>query len=181
MTTPESNEMATLSSETTAAQQQPASTSTAPIEPSSIPQPTGTTTKPSLSPLPPPLESEDITATAGPSTTQRKEFAAIGPATEDGHPKADPESGPTVLITLLLTTGRRHPYKIDAKYLRKRNVTVEDNDPWNLPVQALKELILRDWREGELERSLESLERGGGARAWLHEVLRVWGGGRRGA
>ncbi len=70
-------------------------------------------------------------------------------------PKADPEAGPTVLITLLLTTGKRHPYKIDAKYLRKRNVTVEDNDPWNLPVQTLKELILRDWRDGELDCTLE--------------------------
>jgi hypothetical protein len=88
---------------------------------------------------------------------QRKASEAIGAASEgeSSAPKADPEAGPTVLITLLLTTGKRHPYKIDAKYLRKRNVTVEDNDPWNLPVQTLKELILRDWRDGELERTLE--------------------------
>ena len=55
-----------------------------------------------------------------------------------------------MLITLLLTSGKRHPYKIDLKYLKKRGVSVDENDPWNLPVVRLKELILRDWREGEL-------------------------------
>jgi hypothetical protein len=49
---------------------------------------------------------------------------------------------------LLLTTGARHPYKIDEKYLKKRNVTVEEMDPYNISVYTLKELIWRDWREG---------------------------------
>lgn len=50
---------------------------------------------------------------------------------------------------LLLTTGARHPYKIDGKYLKKRNVEVEEMDPYNISVYTLKELIWRDWREGE--------------------------------
>lgn len=48
---------------------------------------------------------------------------------------------------LLLTTGARHPYKIDEKYLKKRNVQVDDMDPYNISVYTLKELIWRDWRE----------------------------------
>ena len=87
-----------------------------------------------------------------PAPVNRKESEAIGPSSEDPQPKADPEGGTTILITLLLSTNsRRHPYKIDERYLRKRNVTVEDNDPWNLTVNTLKELILRDWREGEFD------------------------------
>jgi hypothetical protein len=48
---------------------------------------------------------------------------------------------------LLLTTGKRHPYKIDERYLKKRNVTVENMDPYNISVYTLKELIWRDWRD----------------------------------
>jgi len=47
----------------------------------------------------------------------------------------------------LLTSGARHPFKLDAKYLQKRNVDVQGNDPFNLSVYKLKELILREWRE----------------------------------
>jgi len=54
---------------------------------------------------------------------------------------------PVVAITLLLTNGARHPYKIDEKYLRKRNIDVEDMDPFNISVFTLKELIWRDWRD----------------------------------
>jgi hypothetical protein len=49
---------------------------------------------------------------------------------------------------LLLTSGSRHPYKIEEKYLKKRNVKVENMDPYNISVYTLKELIWRDWREG---------------------------------
>lgn len=52
-----------------------------------------------------------------------------------------------MVITLLLTTGARHPYKIDERYLKKRNVVVDDMDPYNISVYTLKELIWRDWRE----------------------------------
>lgn len=51
------------------------------------------------------------------------------------------------MITLLLINGARHPFKLDAKYLNKRNVEVQGNDPFNLSVYKLKELILREWRE----------------------------------
>ncbi|TRX97559.1 hypothetical protein FHL15_001314 [Xylaria flabelliformis] len=58
----------------------------------------------------------------------------------------------TVNIMLQLTNGARHPFRIDEKYLTKRNVTVtgktEDGnmDPASITVYTLKELILRDWR-----------------------------------
>jgi hypothetical protein len=60
---------------------------------------------------------------------------------------------PVCNITLLLTTGARHPYKIDEKYLSKRNVDVPDltvdgkKDPFSISIYKLKELILREWRD----------------------------------
>lgn len=60
---------------------------------------------------------------------------------------------PAVNIMLQLTNGARHPFRIDEKYLNKRNVTVtgktEDGnmDPASITVYTLKELILRDWRK----------------------------------
>ncbi|CAK7264649.1 hypothetical protein SEPCBS119000_001105 [Sporothrix epigloea] len=56
-------------------------------------------------------------------------------------------------ITLLLPTGKRHPFKIDEKYLAKRGVEVPEvtetgsKDPFSISVYKLKELILREWRE----------------------------------
>lgn len=67
----------------------------------------------------------------------------------DGSPNDDL----VVDIMLLLTSGARHPFRIDEKYLSKRNVTVtgktEDGklDPFSITVYTLKELILRDWRK----------------------------------
>ncbi|KAI6913339.1 hypothetical protein KC318_g1479 [Hortaea werneckii] len=51
----------------------------------------------------------------------------------------------------MLTTGQRHPYKIDEKYLANRNTTAttktgEDFDPLRLSGYKLKELIWTDWR-----------------------------------
>lgn len=74
--------------------------------------------------------------------------AALGPSTDGPAANPDNANGPTVVIMLLLTTGAKHPYKIDGKYLKKRNVTVEDMNPYNISVYTLKELIWRDWREG---------------------------------
>ncbi|KAL9099518.1 MAG: hypothetical protein Q9163_004998 [Psora crenata] len=54
--------------------------------------------------------------------------------------------GPVLYITLLLTTGARHPFRLDQKYLKKRHVEVEGNNPVNMSLYKLKELILRDWR-----------------------------------
>jgi hypothetical protein len=82
----------------------------------------------------------------------RHETEAIGPSTDSviAAPIVDLDvsSGPVITITLLLTSGARHPYKIDEKYLKKRNVKVDSMDPFNISVYTLKELILRDWRSG---------------------------------
>lgn len=91
-------------------------------------------------------------ATTPPSLTREKTAPAIGPATDKPMPvpKESEIEGPVLYITLLLSsTGARHPYKLDEKYLRKRNVTVEGNNPINISLYKLKELILRDWREGK--------------------------------
>jgi hypothetical protein len=85
---------------------------------------------------------------APPTDMARTETEAIGPSTDTPATKPDNTNGPVVVITLLLTTGARHPYKIDEKYLKKRNVNVEAMDPYNISVYTLKELIWRDWREG---------------------------------
>jgi hypothetical protein len=77
----------------------------------------------------------------------RTETEAIGPSTDSPAANPDNTNGPTVVIMLLLTTGKRHPYKIDERYLKKRNVTVENMDPYNISVYTLKELIWRDWRD----------------------------------
>ncbi|CAI7618791.1 unnamed protein product [Penicillium bialowiezense] len=65
---------------------------------------------------------------------------------EDGSGKEIKDAGPSLVITLLLTTGSRHPFTIDGKYLQKRSVTVENNDPFLMSVYTLKELIWREWR-----------------------------------
>ncbi|KAF2120777.1 hypothetical protein BDV96DRAFT_485040 [Lophiotrema nucula] len=88
------------------------------------------------------------TKLAPPTALNRTETEAIGPSTDTPAAKPDNTNGPVVVITLLLTTGARHPYKIDEKYLKKRNVNVEAMDPYNISVYTLKELIWRDWREG---------------------------------
>ena len=98
-------------------------------------------------------------AAAGPSSSShppitRVDTEAIGPSIENNPtPIVAHEAGPVLVITLLLTSGARHPYKIDEKYLTKRNVTVPGvtengkKDPFSISVYTLKELILREWRE----------------------------------
>lgn len=76
---------------------------------------------------------------------------AIGLVDDKATP-GSPDSGPVCNITLLLTSGSRHPYKIDAKYLSRRNVAIPDEtedgqpDPFSISIYTLKELILREWR-----------------------------------
>lgn len=97
-------------------------------------------------------KSRTVDATSPPPLTREKTAPAIGPATDKPTPvpKESEIEGPVLFITLLLSsTGARHPYKLDEKYLRKRNVTVEGNNPINISLYKLKELILRDWREGK--------------------------------
>lgn len=97
-------------------------------------------------PAPPP----PATIPERPAESMSRTFStAIGPSSDSPVVSGTDaeESGPTLLITLLLTSGARHPFKLDAKYLAKRNVEVPDNDPFNLSVYKLKELILREWRD----------------------------------
>ena len=77
---------------------------------------------------------------------------AIGAASDNPHSDVEPAeiTSTMLMITLLLNTGARHAFKLDDKYLKKRNVTVEEDNPINLSVYTLKELIWRDWRGGEL-------------------------------
>lgn len=84
---------------------------------------------------------------------EAKEQLSDAQAKETGDPKDEDEeedTGPSLMITLLLTSGSRHPFKIDGKYLRKQSVKVENNDPFNMSVYTLKELIWREWRPGKL-------------------------------
>lgn len=96
---------------------------------------------------PPPPAKED-------ADEQQEAIMAIGPAQDDIRAAAHngPEGGAVCNITLLLTSGGRHPYRIDAKYLSRRNVAMpeeDDNgqpDPFSISIYTLKELILREWR-----------------------------------
>ncbi|PZD05095.1 Ubiquitin protein [Pyrenophora tritici-repentis] len=84
---------------------------------------------------------------APPTALNRAETEAIGPSTDTPAANPDNTNGPVLVIMLLLTNGARHPYKIEEKYLKKRNISVENMDPYNISVYTLKELIWRDWRE----------------------------------
>ncbi|KAJ4408753.1 hypothetical protein N0V91_003009 [Didymella pomorum] len=100
-----------------------------------------------------PSESAQPAASSSTATPARNELnrteteAALGPSTDGPAARPDNSNGPTLVIMLLLTTGARHPYKIDEKYLKKRNMQVDEMNPYNLSVYNLKELIWRDWRE----------------------------------
>lgn len=83
----------------------------------------------------------------------RTDSLSIGAVDSPAPVAANPEDGPVCNIVLLLPTGARHPYKIDDRYLTKRNVEVPDitengkKDPFSVSVYKLKELILREWRD----------------------------------
>ena len=94
---------------------------------------------------------EPLQNTTPPPLTRETTRPAIGPATDKPSPLLPKETeieGPCLYITLLLTTGARHPFRLDQRYLKKRNVEVDGNNPINMSFYKLKELILRDWREG---------------------------------
>lgn len=106
------------------------------------------------------------TATTASTNADGTDPSAVGPQIESGHQKVvvpavekiseSPDvkemedTGPSLVITLLLTTGARHPFKIDGKYLRKRSVNVDNHDPFAMSVYTLKELIWREWRSGKI-------------------------------
>lgn len=86
-------------------------------------------------------------------TEESKAAAELSEAqTEEVDAKEVDEPGPSLAITLLLTTGARHPFSIDGKYLRKQSVNVEGYNPFAMSVYTLKELIWREWRSGQLSR-----------------------------
>ncbi|PQE20515.1 ubiquitin protein [Rutstroemia sp. NJR-2017a BBW] len=91
-----------------------------------------------------------------PSSDPELQITVPDPATMSSSSSPPPDTaaaGPALTITLLLTSGSRHPYKIDEKYLNKRGVNVPDvteagrKDPFSISVYTLKELILREWRD----------------------------------
>lgn len=90
-------------------------------------------------------------STATPEEAKEQLSDAQAKETEDSKDEdEEDDSGPSLMITLLLTSGSRHPFKIDGKYLRKQSIKVENNDPFNMSVYTLKELIWREWRPGKL-------------------------------
>lgn len=108
---------------------------------------TNTALDQSLSPPPPPPPPAHTADDPQPVT--RTYTTAIGPSSDSPviPAKEGETSGPVLTVTLLLTSGARHPFRLDNKYLAKRNVEVPDHDVFNLSVYKLKELILREWRE----------------------------------
>lgn len=96
----------------------------------------------------------DAAPSASASPEQHDEAKAPAAGSEpssqgsDEAAKEEEDTGPSLVITLLLITGSRHPFKIDGKYLRKRSVNVENYDPFAMSVYTLKELIWREWRQG---------------------------------
>nr|POF03508.1 hypothetical protein CFP56_72033 [Quercus suber] len=84
---------------------------------------------------------------------QMQSSSTLGPAIE-GPPAIIASSNPDALvlsITLMISTGARHPYRIDEKYLSARAVAAHTTtgtfDPRELKGYSLKELIWTDWRD----------------------------------
>jgi len=88
-------------------------------------------------------------AQSQPAPMTRKQTEALGPATE-GAIGSPTSTGSILSINLMLTTGQRHPYRIDEKYLKSRNTEATSSDgtfdPLALSGYKLKELIWTDWR-----------------------------------
>lgn len=80
-------------------------------------------------------------------------------AADEGQPLSGTVSpstdvaNPVCNIMLLLTSGARHGYRVDERYLLKRQMTIPGvtesgkKDPYSISVIMLKELILKEWRE----------------------------------
>lgn len=107
---------------------------------------------------PPPEPLAGLSANAGPAPpagpvsyplTRERTGPAIGPPLEKPltHSQEGDSGGFSLFITLLLISGARHPFKIDERYMKKRNVNVDGNNPVNMSVYTLKELIWREWRD----------------------------------
>ncbi|KAK2776932.1 hypothetical protein FQN52_003265 [Onygenales sp. PD_12] len=104
---------------------------------------------PETQPQPQPQPATTTTTLSASETRESKTSdPAIGPPSDVLTPSAkeSDDAGQSLVINLLLTTGARHPFKIDGKYLRKRQVEVPDGNPFAMSVYTLKELIWREWR-----------------------------------
>lgn len=105
-------------------------------------------------------ELKDVaTEPASPSNieAEQESKSAIEPSTTEGlqavksstvEAQKSEDVGVSLVVTLLLTTGARHPFRIDTRYLRKRGVDEPECNPFQMSVYTLKELILREWRAG---------------------------------
>lgn len=115
----------------------------------STPAPEPSTSAEPSSPTPVPQPQEP---TQPQPTLTRQQTEALGPATDGplALPSSSADRGSALTITLMLTTGARHPYKIDEKYLKNRKVdSLSMNgsfDPREISGYKLKELIWTDWR-----------------------------------
>ncbi|KAL4788711.1 ubiquitin-related domain-containing protein [Aspergillus varians] len=100
---------------------------------------------------PAPSQQSDAVAipptTVSPETEEPKVATSAPEPSSDASVKEPEDSGPSLTIVLLLITGTRHPFKIDSNYLRKREVSVDNYDPFAMSVYTLKELIWRAWQE----------------------------------
>lgn len=129
---------------------QPLKDSTPEIDPPSAATPTP-------APLREPLAITSANAGMAPSSaiphplTREKTGPAIGPSIDKPAPNPQESDliGFSLFITLLLISGARHPFKIDERYLKKRNVNVDGDNPVNMSIYTLKELIWREWRDGK--------------------------------
>lgn len=89
-----------------------------------------------------PAAARDDTAQSGAVTTSNSDAVST--------PAEASRATPVVLITLLLTTGVRQTYDIDAKYLQDHKVAGSnaETDPFTISAYTLKELIWKAWQEG---------------------------------
>lgn len=120
-------------------QQQPETPAAAPT---SVPAP-------QLSPIEANTQTPSTAIEQSPPLT-RKKTEALGPVTEDALTHPTVTNGQQLNISLMLTTGARHSYKIDEKYLRSRKMESKDAsgafDPKGITGYQLRELIWIDWR-----------------------------------
>ena len=135
-----------------------------PSEPSPV-SPQTDDADPGVAPtIPSPITEADASSPTGAEASNTAKTQAKAPENTDDltidpvepADSTDPADGGDTMaveIMLLLTTVARHPFRIDEKYLTKRNVTVTGKtadgkmDPSSITVYTLKELILRDWRK----------------------------------
>ncbi|KAI9729287.1 MAG: hypothetical protein M1834_006958 [Cirrosporium novae-zelandiae] len=105
-------------------------------------------------------ETNPITTTSKPESVQDSSHephdasppsqSAIQPHQDDGKPTEETtahEPGPSLTITLLRPNGNRHAFPLNERYLKRREINVPENDPYNMTIWTLKEAIWREWRD----------------------------------